>query len=104
MRKSTIAALALAALPLAACSDTNAAKADLDEPVIDGKITPKDFTAQSPDQVRVFLNVDDHPTVVRICLEGVAFRTVSAKYATLNTPAVERVPEWDALCPKAVTK
>lgn len=98
--------LAAGALTLAAvgCTDTNAAKADLDEPAVDGKVAPKDFAALSPDQVRVFLNVDDHPSIVRVCLDGIAFRTVSVKYAGLNTPAVERVPEWDALCPKAVAK
>lgn len=92
----------VAALALLAGCQKDAGKVDLDQPKVNGNIIPKDYEAVSPDKVTVFLNIDDHPNVVRVCLDGLAFRTVSVKYVSLNTPAVERVPEWDAICKAAV--
>ena len=78
--------------------EKDASKADLDQPKVAGDIVPEDFEARSPDKVTVFLNVQSHPSIIRVCLDGLAFRTVSDHYAGLATPAVDRVPEWDAHC------
>lgn len=99
MRKRLLAgAFAGLALLGTACGEKDAGKVDLDQPEVKGDVIPKSFEAVSPDSVTVFLNIDSHPSVVRLCLEGVAFRTVSDHYVSLATSAVERVPEWDAYC------
>lgn len=47
-----------------------------------------------PDAVTLWNNVDQHPNIVRLCLDGVGFATTTREYGD----AVERVPEWDAYC------
>lgn len=93
-----IGAVALLGVLGAACTDDDASKADLDEPESGGDVVPKDYSVKAPDSITVYVNVNDHPTINKLCLEGLAFRTVSVKYAEINTPAAERVPEWDKTC------
>lgn len=101
-RAGLLASVLLALGILTACEDgKDAGKADLDQPKIPDRIIPKDFEALSPDKVTVFLNIDTHPTVVRLCLDGLAWRTVSDAHSDLATPAVDRVPEWDSICEEA---
>lgn len=92
------AALALGIIAVG-CSETDAADVDLDQPAISGRAIPEVFEARVPDSVTVFQNVDNHPTIVRVCLDGIAFRTISTTHSQggFNT-AVERVPEWDEAC------
>ena len=52
--------------------------------------------SERPDSVRVFNNVDKHPNVVQLCIDGVGFATTTRNYGD----ALMRVPEWDAGCPK----
>lgn len=47
-----------------------------------------------PDSVRMWNNVDKHPNIVRLCLDGVAFATTTREYGD----ALLRIPEWDAYC------
>lgn len=93
-----VAAAAAAVLLGATACEQDTSKADLGEPKVEGRIAPEDYVSKAPDKVTVYINVDDHPNIVRLCIDGLAFRTVSAKYVSLNTPAVERVPEWDGGC------
>lgn len=96
--KRLIALVFAAALALGACSQ-DASKTDLEEPRLQGDATPKDYRAVAPDAITVFQNIDNHPTIARICADGVAFRTISSTHSGgLNSGAVERVPEWDEFC------
>lgn len=90
---------AVVALTVAACGGSDASKADLQQPQVDGNLATTKIVAKAPDSVVVYVNVDQHPNIAKLCIEGIAFRTVSSTYASLNTPAAERVPEWDASCP-----
>lgn len=102
-RAGLLASVLLAFGILTACqNEKDAGKADLDQPKIAGDVVPKDFEAISPDKVTVFLNIQSHPSVVRVCLDGLAFRTVSDHHSGLATPAVDRVPEWDSICQEAI--
>jgi predicted small secreted protein len=47
-----------------------------------------------PDEATLWNNVDQHPNIVRLCLDGVAFATTTRP----DFAAVTRVPEWDAHC------
>lgn len=49
---------------------------------------------RDPDEAVIFSNVDQHPNLVRICIDGVGFLTTTREYGD----AVTRVPEWDAIC------
>lgn len=49
---------------------------------------------KNPDKIEVYINIDDHPNVARLCIGGVAFFTTSRNYGD----AIGRVPEWDAWC------
>lgn len=50
-----------------------------------------------PDSTTVWANIDQHPNVARVCLDGLAFATTSRDgYA-----ADQRVVEWDKFCPPA---
>lgn len=46
-----------------------------------------------PDEITIYGNVDQHPNIARVCVEGVAFATTTRDYN-----AITRVPEWDAHC------
>ncbi len=50
--------------------------------------------SQDPDSIAVYNNVDRHPNIVKVCIQGVAFATTTRDYAALT-----RVPEWDRTCP-----
>ncbi len=52
-------------------------------------------TFHSPTQVKAWNNVDAHPNIVELCLDGVAFATTTREFEN-----VFRVPEWDYLCDK----
>ena len=95
-----IAAAAAITLTAAACAPgVDSSKVDLDEPTIVGEVTPDTFEQRSPQKVVVWNNVDLHPTVVQLCIDGVAFRSLSSTHSGLASPALERVPEWDEGCP-----
>lgn len=49
--------------------------------------------SKDPDKIEVYMNVDTHPNIVRVCIGGVAFATISRDYNSIL-----RVPEWDTWC------
>ena len=55
--------------------------------------------SEVPDVVRVFSNVDKHPNVVMLCIEGAGFATTSRDYSALT-----RVETWDEKCEAADRK
>ena len=50
-------------------------------------------TIKNPQKYELYSNIDTHPNIARLCIDGVAFVTTSRDYS-----AVLRVPEWDAWC------
>lgn len=48
---------------------------------------------QKPDKAELYVNLDQHPNIVRICIDGVGFATISRDY-----DSILRVPEWDTWC------
>ena len=97
IRHLATATLIGASVLLTACGQ-DLSKTDLGEPTVVGDVQPESYTAQSPDKVTVYQNVDNHPTIVKLCIDGIAFRTISSSHSGLASPAVDRVPEWDASC------
>lgn len=74
------AALVMFAIALTAC--TRGQARDLEG------VDPKD-----PDKVELYTNVDQHPNVVRLCIDGVAFATTTRQF-----DSIQRVVEWDDWC------
>lgn len=98
MRK-ILATTAVAAVLLVGCSQPeDASKVDLKEPKRSGSLVPENYEVRVPDLLLVTLNIDNHPTVAKICIDGVAFATTSRDFNALT-----RIPEWDEDC-KAVEK
>lgn len=52
--------------------------------------------SKDPDKIENYNNMDGHPNVGRMCIDGVAFLTTTRDYHP-----IERVPEWDAWCESA---
>lgn len=50
---------------------------------------------KNPDKIEVYLNIDDHPNIVRMCIGGVGFATTSR---INGEDALTRVEAWDAWC------
>lgn len=50
--------------------------------------------SQKPDLIQNYNNMDKHPNIGKVCIDGVAFLTT-----TRDLQAVVRVPEWDKTCP-----
>lgn len=86
MRKlATATVLAAAALSLTGCQlHKTATNADLTGVHYD-----------TPDTVKVWQNIDNHPNIAKLCLDGVAFATTTRDAQA----AAQRVPEWDQTCP-----
>lgn len=79
MRK-LIASAAVAVLVLSGCSQT-------EERDLEG------VKLRDPNKAEHYTNVNGHPNISRICIDGVAFATTTREYAPIL-----RVPEWDAWC------
>lgn len=95
-KKTLIAVISVIAL--VGCSQ-DASKTDIAEPEFQGDALPSDYSAKAPDVLTVFQNVDNHPSIVKLCLDGLAFRTVSTTHQNGLTDAAMRVPDWDETCP-----
>ena len=54
--------------------------------------------SQEPDSIEVFSNVDKHPNIAKVCIDGVAFATTSRE----GNSAIMRVESWDRTCEGAV--
>lgn len=48
---------------------------------------------RNPQKAEIYANLDEHPNIVRVCIDGVALLTT-----TRELDGVQRVPEWDAWC------
>lgn len=46
---------------------------------------------KEPDKIEIYRNIDQHPNLVRICIDKVALLTTSRE----NGQNLIRVPEWD---------
>lgn len=90
------ASISLILTVLAVGCGQDASKTDLKEPKLHGKAIPKDYRLQAPDKLTVYLNIDAHPTIAQVCIDGVAFATTSRDFSALT-----RIPEWDDECKKA---
>jgi hypothetical protein len=44
--------------------------------------------ARDPDKYELYTNIDSHPNIARLCIDGVAFATISRDYNSIL-----RVPE-----------
>lgn len=55
----------------------------------------KGIPGQKPDSIKVYINIDTHPNIAKLCIDGVAFITTSRE----GDDAVNRVPELDRTCP-----
>lgn len=55
----------------------------------------KGIESQEPDLVEVFTNVDRHPNIAKVCIDGVAFATTTRE----GNSAITRVESWDRTCP-----
>ena len=51
--------------------------------------------SQEPDLVEVYSNVDQHPNIAKVCIDGVAFATTTRE----GNSAITRVEAWDRTCP-----
>lgn len=80
-----------------ALDEKDASQTDIKEPKTGAKVIPDDYEARVPDSLTIYRNVDKHPTINKLCVEGIAFRTVSSTHSTGDS--VVRVPEWDDTCP-----
>lgn len=76
----TLAVVAAVALALAGCGSDNANQHDV-----------TGVSWKNPDKIEVYANIDEHPNLVRLCIDHVAFATTSR----LNGVNLMRVPEWD---------
>lgn len=48
---------------------------------------------KDPKKAEIYANLDQHPNIVRLCIDGLAFLTTSRK-----EDVILRVPEWDGWC------
>lgn len=84
MKRPTAAAAVIAAgLLLSACSPGNNFR------------DVKGVKSQDPDSIEVFNNVDKHPNIAKVCIDGVAFATTTRE----GNSAIMRVEGWDETCP-----
>lgn len=97
MKRSLLAA---ALLVLAACS-SDASKADLKEPQFSGNVEAN-ITARPMDKIEVLVNVDNSPNVVRFCIDGKAYMTISRDYNVPQVDPFRRMADWhSSFCQKA---
>ena len=77
-KKLTLPLVMFTSLALSACGDAN----QMDVKGVDGR---------KPDKIEAYANIDQHPNIVRICIDKVAFLTTSREAGN----NLMRVPEWD---------
>ena len=82
MKKIAAASAVAASLLLGACAGNNFRDVEGVE-------------SQRPDLIEVFSNVDKHPNIAKVCIDGVAFATTTRE----GNSAITRVEAWDKTCP-----
>ena len=88
-----IVPLALLMLVVVACQETHLQDIDTETRWLEPSTEPIVVKVGPPDSIEVFQNVQLHPNLARICIDGIAFLTT-----TRDFDAVERIPEWDHIC------
>jgi len=92
MRRVFVGLLLLA---VAGCSSAHTR--DIDTPTkwfeTSVEMDEDDLRVISPDDVTIWLGLDGHPNLARVCLDGLGFVTSTSEFK-----AYERVPEWDEYC------
>lgn len=83
MKVKLLVAVAALGVSLVACSPGNNFR-DLEG-----------IESQKPDLVEVYSNVDQHPNIAKVCIDGVAFATTTRE----GNSAIMRVEAWDRSCP-----
>lgn len=91
-----LAALTVLLLLLTACQETHLQDIDTETRWLELSTESIVVKVGPPDSIEVFQNVQLHPNIARVCIDGVAFLTT-----TRDFDAIDRVPEWDAFCPEA---
>ena len=51
--------------------------------------------SQDPDLIESYNNLDGHPNIAKVCIDGVAFATTTRDAQA----AIQRVEAWDSTCP-----
>ena len=51
--------------------------------------------SKNPDLIEAYNNLDGHPNIAKVCIDGVAFATTTRDAQA----AIQRVEAWDATCP-----
>lgn len=82
-KKMIVVGVGLALMVLGACSPGNNFRD------VEG------VKSKNPDSIENYNNMDQHPNIGKVCIDGVAFLTTTRQY-----DAVTRVPEWDKTCPQ----
>ena len=52
-------------------------------------------SSKNPDSIEAYNNLDGHPNIAKVCIDGVAFATTTRDAQA----AIQRVEDWDATCP-----
>ena len=51
--------------------------------------------SKDPDLIEAYNNLDGHPNIAKVCIDGVAFATTTRDAQA----AIQRVEAWDDTCP-----
>lgn len=51
--------------------------------------------SKDPDLIEAYNNLDGHPNIAKVCIDGVAFATTTRDAQA----AIQRVEAWDSSCP-----
>lgn len=51
--------------------------------------------SKNPDLIEAYNNLDGHPNIAKVCIDGVAFATTTRDAQA----AIQRVEAWDKTCP-----
>ena len=52
-------------------------------------------SSKNPDSIEAYNNLDGHPNIAKVCIDGVAFATTTRDAQA----AIQRVEDWDRTCP-----
>ena len=55
---------------------------------------------QYPNYAALYINVDGHPNIVMLCVQGVGIMTTTRQYGS----AAQLVPQWNAFCETQIGK
>ena len=59
----------------------------------------EDAVVKDPDELVIWTNVDEHPNIVYLCIEGLAWWTTTRDYLNIG-----RLPERDAHCEEVASR